>query len=376
MTSRACLKENISYSLNDNSFFSSNYKQARNKFLKAVYETGSHIESFKHPNPGPDGEPMFVDLAYFGSHSNTDILVVISGTHGVEGYAGSAIQTALLQEGFTSTLPSNLNLIMIHALNPYGMAYTRRTTENNIDLNRNFIDHSQMPPGNTPYEMFANVIAPSSISFWSEIKSWLKLFWFKLTSGDIALQTAISKGQYAYPTGLFYGGDHNTWSNDMIRSIAKRYLHDANKVVIIDIHTGLGSYGNAEVILNSPMNSPEYKRAIDIWGPSLAKTTVTGESVSVHLESTLKLAFPKMLPDPEVTAVSLEFGTLSPMDVFKALRAENWLYHHGSIDHTNEKERKNCLLKAFYPNDEKWRASVLEKGKKVIEGAIMYLSPN
>ncbi len=37
-----------------------------------------------------------------------------------------------------------------------------------------------------------------------------------------------------------------------------------------------------------------------------------------------------MLPNvEEVTAVSLEFGTLSAMKVFWALRAENWLHHHG-----------------------------------------------
>lgn len=376
MTSRACLNNSNIALLKDGSYFSSEYKQAREKFLDAAYKTGGNVENIKYPKPEPNNEPLFVDVAYYGSENNTNTLVIISGTHGVEGYAGSAIQTGLLKEAFASTLPSNLNLLMIHALNPYGMAYTRRTTEDNVDLNRNFIEHLQKSPKNIPYETLADAISPESISFWAEIRSWLKLFWFKLINGDTELQTAVSKGQYSHPKGLFYGGDRNTWSNDTIRAIVKRYLHNSKRVVVVDVHTGLGEYGNGEIILNSPINSPEYKRAIDIWGPSLIKTTLSGKSVSIHLESTLKLAFPKMLPDSEVTAVSLEFGTLPPLDVFKALRAENWLYHYGGAGHAKAKEIKGCLLGAFYPYDVKWRRSVLEKGKSVIEDAKIYFSEN
>ena len=30
---------------------------------------------------------------------------------------------------------------MIHALNPFGFAHLRRANEDNVDLNRNFVDH-------------------------------------------------------------------------------------------------------------------------------------------------------------------------------------------------------------------------------------------
>jgi len=140
--------------------------------------------------------------------------------------------------------------------------------------------------------------------------------------------------------------------------------------VIVDVHTGLGEYGNAEVILNSPANTPEYQRSIDIWGSSLVRTTITGESVSVHLDASLKLAFSDMLPNSEVTAVSLEFGTVQPMDVFKALRTENWLHHHGGAGHAKANEIKTCLLRAFYPDDKDWKESVWSKGKDVVERAI------
>ena len=122
------------------------------------------------------------------------------------------------------------------------------------------------------------------------------------------------------------------------------------------------------------MDSPEFRRAVRIWGEMPVKTTVTGKSVSVHLDASLKLAFPEMLPNAEVTAVSLEFGTLPPLAVFKALRAENWLHHHVTTKHRKASEIKACLLRAFYPDDEKWRTSVLKKGKHVVERAAASLS--
>jgi len=354
-----------------NTFFSNCYKEAREKFLAAADKSGGRVESFKHPELGPEGELLFVDVAYFGAVNNTNALVVISGTHGVEGFAGSGIQTGLMQQGFASNLPSNLSLVLIHALNPFGMAHLRRFTEDNIDLNRNFGDHSLPSQSNLPYEQLSDAIAPCSISFWHEIKSWWRIIGFRLTAGNNALQQAVSQGQYSYPKGLFYGGTSKTWSNATIHSIVQRYLHDATKVVIVDVHTGLGQFANAELILNSPISSPEYQRAIDIWGKERIYSTDAGESVSVHINTAMKMAFPKMLPDSEITAVALEFGTLPPMKIFKALRTENWLHHYGCSEFAKANKIKTSLLRAFYPDNNDWKKAVWEIGRKVIESAVV-----
>ena len=257
--------------MQENSYFSSSYQEAREKFLTAVRNTDGSVNSIKHPEVGPENEPLFMDVAYFGLTDALNTLVICSGTHGVEGFAGSGIQTGLVTEGLVSRLPPNLSLIMIHALNPYGMAHHRRSTEDNIDLNRNFKDHAQPIPRNHPYEVLADAIALSSISFWPEVKSYSRLLWFRVTAGAAAFQAAVSKGQYSFPTGLFYGGNHNTWSNNNLRSVIQHYLHKPKRVVIVDVHTGLGNYGSTEIILNSPSNSPEYRNAIDIWGPDLVR---------------------------------------------------------------------------------------------------------
>jgi hypothetical protein len=288
----------------------------------------------------------------------------------VEGFAGSGIQTGLLLEGIASRLPPGVRLVMIHGVNPYGMAHLRRFNEDNVDLNRNFRDHSEHPPDNKGYDKLARWIAPRSISFWSEVGSWSRLLSYRLTAGTQAMQEAVSLGQYSHPDGLFYGGAFETWSNKTMQSIAMRYFSDADRVVVVDVHTGLGAFGAAEIILNDLVTAPNYRRALAIWGPERVRSTAAGESVSPHLDASLKRAFTNWLPRVEVTAVSLEFGTLPPMDVFKALRAENWLHQHGDPFHSKSKKIKACLLRAFHPDSDEWEAQVWQQGKTIVEQAL------
>ena len=373
MTSRACrdLSEPAEVKpVGEAEYFPLSYSVARQRFLNAARASGGRIESIQNPHNGPDGEPLFMDILSLGSEDAVGALVVGSGTHGVEGFAGSGIQTRLLREGIASRLSPNVRLLMVHGINPYGMAHLRRFNEDNVDLNRNFGDRSMLPPGNDGYEALADALEPASISFWPEVASWSSLLWSTVTAGPAEFQAAVSQGQYSHPQGLFYGGTSNTWSNVTIRSVVSRYLSEATHVVFVDIHTGLGEYGNAEVILNVPDDSPAYKRALAIWGPERTKTTFTGESFSTHLAASLKLAIPQLLPTAEVTAVSLEFGTVPPLEVLKALRAENWLHHHGGSDHPRATEFKTCLLRAFHPAPQTWEASVEAKGKDAIGRAL------
>jgi predicted deacylase len=354
-------------------YFSTNYEEARQKFLEASHSAGATVESFKCPYVGPKGETLYTDVVLLGSADAGTILLLSSGTHGVEGFAGSAIQTGLLREGLESHLKPGISIVLIHAINPYGFAHLRRFNEDNIDLNRNFVDHSLPYPENPGYEELADALSPESISFWANLKSIFRLFWYALKNRSKAeLKKAVTSGQYAYPQGLFYGGQKEAWSNKTIRAISRKYLSRAERVVVVDFHTGLGLYGNAEVLLNVGKQSPTYIRAVEWWGDKV-KTTVSKESVSVHLETTLKLAFPKMVPDVEVTAVSLEFGTISAVKVLWALRAENWLYHHGGKDHPVAGSIRKNLLRAFYPDDDKWRLQVWEQGNNVIRQVLQKL---
>ncbi len=372
----------IGYCIQDNlinveaiNYFSSCYGEARKKFLDASRASGAHIESFENDLAEQEGASLFTDIALIGPKDANTILVLGSGTHGVEGFTGSAIQTGLLREGLGSDLKPGMSIVMVHAINPYGFAYLRRFNEDNVDLNRNFVDQSKPYSSNQGYEKLQNAISPKSISFGANIKSIFSTLLYRLKYGKTELKKAICGGQYSDPQGLFYGGHGEIWSNKTIRAISERYLSKAEQVVFIDFHTGLGPYGHAEIILNESEQSSAYKRAVEWWGDRV-KTTTNGESISVDLRTTLKLSIPKMLPDTEVTAVGLEFGTYSAFKVFWALRAENWLHNNGGDNHPDRNTIKTNLLRAFYPNDDSWRLKVWKQGKEVVELAFEHMSPS
>ena len=267
-------------------------------------------------------------------------------------------------------MPKDVGIVMIHAINPYGFAHLRRVNEDNVDLNRNFVDHSQPYPRNPGYEELAEVLAPKSFSSWSDAAFLSRLQWHRLRGRTDWLREAVTGGQYSHPQGLFYGGNSETWSNKTIRMISDRHLSQAERIVMVDVHTGLGEYGDAEIILNAEETEDACSRAVAIWGPARVRSTASGDSVSVHLDGTLKLAVPAMLPHVEVTVVGLEFGTSPPLKVLRALRAENWLHHHGGNDHPKANAIKAALKRAFYPETDDWKSLVWQQGGEVVEQTI------
>jgi pimeloyl-ACP methyl ester carboxylesterase len=352
--------------------FSSNYGEAREKFLEASRAAGAMVESYRNSHAGPGGEPLAIDVALLGPKDADSVLVVISGTHGVEGFAGSALQTGLLRGGIATRLKPGAALLMIHALNPYGFAHLRRFNEDNVDLNRNFVDHSLPCRENPGYEELREALAPVSLSPLTSLRSFLTLAQYRLRHGKTALKEAVTLGQYTHREGLFYGGRTETWSNGTLRSIAASYLSRAARVAAIEVHTGLGAFGEAEIILNERRDSPACRRARDWWG-TLVKATVGGDSVSRDIAGSVKRALPSMLPDAEVTAVSLEFGTYPAWKVLRALRAENWLHHHGDRDRPDAGTIRDGLRKAFDPDSAEWRDRVWSQGREIIVEALRRL---
>ncbi|MBV9331668.1 MAG: DUF2817 domain-containing protein, partial [Alphaproteobacteria bacterium] len=143
--------------------FPNDYRTARANFIAACESADLGVTSRLHPMQGPDGKPLFIDTSTIGPIESRVALLLISGTHGVEGYFGSGVQTGLIREGIASKVPEGAKLVMLHALNPFGFAFDRRVNEDNADINRNFVDHAH-PPANEAYETLAEWIAPSDIS--------------------------------------------------------------------------------------------------------------------------------------------------------------------------------------------------------------------
>ena len=146
--------------------FPTDYQDARTRFRSMAEAAGFVLESYEHPTRrGPQNEILACDTARLGPADAETILVISSGTHGVEGFCGSGCQAELLASGILQDMPDNLAVLLVHAVNPYGFAWLRRTNEDNIDLNRNFIDHAHAP-ANPAYDEIHNWLVPQD---WGDV---------------------------------------------------------------------------------------------------------------------------------------------------------------------------------------------------------------
>ncbi|WP_455218141.1 DUF2817 domain-containing protein, partial [Kaarinaea lacus] len=233
----------------DLSCFQASYQSARQRFLDELAQVPAGLvkehTACANPVPGPDGQEVYLDWLYLGQHDvPSNLLVLISGTHGVEGFAGSAVQSCWLS--FLArqvSEDSSLGVVILHALNPWGFAWLRRYDHQGIDLNRNFIDFTLPLPVNEQYDLvhgdlFSDTSKPveETIGHWQD--QW----------GQRQFSSVVTRGQYRHDDGLFYGGSSPSWSRQTLEQLCDSSpLGGARRIAVIDLHTGLGPYGYGEV---------------------------------------------------------------------------------------------------------------------------------
>lgn len=351
--------------------FKTSYQQARSQFVALVDECHGELRSFAHPNKGPHGEDLFLDLAVWGKVSADTKVLISSGTHGIEGYTGSGVQAALLRDGLTEGLPGDVGLLMVHAVNPYGFAWQRRVNEDNVDLNRNFIDHDLPHPENPRFADLVELICPKQ---WNDqtlaaIQDGLRDY--AVTHGAAAMQAALSGGQYQFPDGVFYGGVRPAWSNECMHEIARAHLTTGGRVFAIDVHTGLGDYGSAECIVEYPLDSEAAAVASQIWGQRV-KNTLSGESHSAAVSGSIVSGLTRVIPG-QLVGTGLEYGTMPMAQVMAALLADTWLHSHGELGSAQGAAIKAQMVDAFYPDADDWRESVVDIARDVTARLMDYI---
>lgn len=350
--------------------FATSYAEARQKFLAAARAAGATLAEFPHPTRrGSAGEDLAMDIAWVGPADARRVLMVSSGVHGVEGFCGSGAQVALLTDAvlLADCAEARLGLLLVHAVNPYGFSHLRRVNEDNVDLNRNFMDFAQPLPDNVPYAEIAPMLVPAH---WppsgAEQAQFMKAVAEK---GMDWYQTAVSGGQYQDPRGLFYGGNKETWSNYTLRRVLARFGSGRSSLRWIDIHTGLGPWGYGEPICMGPDDDAQLGRTRAIWGNEVT-SIYDGSSTSSRLSGLAWQAVPGTLPDIDYAGIALEFGTLPVAEVLDALRGDHWLYLHPEADENQRTLVRQAMRQAFYGDADDWRADVVEQVTAAVRKAM------
>jgi len=349
---------------------SPSYVHARRAFLRAAAVAGAHVTSHPHPLTGLEDEPLFVDVAEVGPGAATSVVVVVSGTHGVEGYLGSALQRHHLEN--RADFDTGPAFIFIHALNPHGFSWVRRVNEDNVDLNRNFIDWSQPPPTNPEYGGLADILVPGSWTEEEQARTRVD-FLAKLTElGMERAQQIVSGGQFDHPTGLFYGGTEPTWSNRWLTSFVEQQLTRFERASIIDVHTGLGPWGHAELISSEDAGSTELARQRSWWD----NVTAIGEdsSVSAQLTGDWLGAVGPLAPATELTAIAIEYGTVDQIMIVDSLRADAVLHATGMQTSPGAAAIRAQVRAAFADDDPAWLQTCWPSYETTYASAVTHLS--
>ena len=341
--------------------FAQSYDEARKKFQTSAEAAGLEVHAHPHPMLGRDGEALAMDVARAGPDDAPALLIVSSACHGVEGFCGSGVQNALLADAAfqRATRAAGVAVLYIHGLNPYGFSWWRRTTHENVDLNRNFHDFSQPLPHNAAYDELAHLIVPPTWPPSSEVDAAVAAY--VAAHGPRALQTAVTGGQHEHPEGLFYGGRNPTWSQQTLRHVLQEQGGRCQRLGWIDLHTGLGPSGHGERIFACRDDAAALARARNWWGQDVT-SIYDGSSTSALLTGMMWLAAYDECPQAEYTGIAMEYGTLPMAEVTNALRAEQWLENHPEADEAQRRTIKQQMRDAFYTDTEAWKTRIVEQG--------------
>ena len=358
-------------------------------FKDSYEESDSHFNlifnRFKSQNPKAEVYqflyPQGIIKGYFipSKSEQKNLLVMISGTHGIEAFAGSAVQRYFLDQKFNN---EHTALLMIHGFNLWGFKNFRRVNENNIDLNRNFVlDRNHFKPDDSMYGLLNTFLNPEgspSAGVFSQAWFIAKALYQISVHSIETLRVSILKGQYSFEKGIFYGGKEGQEQELLLNQLINRYFNPYKKVFIIDLHTGYGEKGKLH-LLAGKTNDPNSIALKKIFSEN--EIDFSDKKKFYAVEGELLTYFGHQIvknTQAEVVGVTFEYGTLDSQKTLGSIESlrrmilENQNYHFPASP--NESSRvKNLFQEMFYPSDPIWRESVLNQSSDKLMKIMQYL---
>ena len=352
----------------DESYFSPNYDTARRRFRESARLMKADLVS--HPVLARDHDSLTIDVASIGPKT-APAVIVTSGVHGVEGFLGSAIQLALMDQLRSERRLAN-RYVLVHAVNPYGFAQLRRFNEDGVDLNRNFLRDDEAFDGVADayhdFDPFLNPKSPPGREFFS-----LKCLWLTWRYGVGALKQAVARGQYEYPDGLFFGGHEATTSMEIVNEYCDGWMGAAPSAILIDIHSGLGKFAGYKILVNDRPEMPTYSWYTSTFDEETVEALVEPAGTAYNASGLFTDWMRHRFADRDFRAIGLEFGTYNLIRVLAAIRAENRAHLYSQADAKVYQSAKEELLECFCPRSATWRSKVVRAGMSVISQAAQRL---
>lgn len=346
--------------------------------MKEPKEVGSwKIPSKKDPD-------LQVDYAFFPSQNQKNLFIIVSGVHGIESYAGSAIQTMYLKEFLPHQDRQDTSFLFIHALNPYGFKYHRRCTENLVNLNRNCSSRPalyqirneaslNLSKKFIPREPVEAMQAPllSQMSKRPALQG--DRVYFCDTSMEEFIK-GVGPGQYESPEGLEYGGKEREPQIEAWLQLLKKIVPSHRDIFLFDIHTGLGDRGRLHLLTGDPklcIHQDLFSEILDPKADHLIYDFTTNETEGFYetYGATNDMVAELASDSQRVCALTLEFGTLGHSFDNQIDSLNRWLLEHqasiyGCKNSELEKEIEKLNKDKFFPQDPAWQNQIVEVSRQ------------
>lgn len=364
------------------SLFPQTYESSRERFrnnLSLVQSRWSNARLFQHKLSGP--EDLTIDWIYSSANeSNQKVFILTTGEHGVEGYVGSAMMQLFVEKYLPLLDSRTTGILLVHAINPWGMKYHRRGNRDNIDLNRTFLwNLGHDPQFNPEYDQIAGLLNPATqlkSLFTANIGYLLQLFWHIARMGMKNFRYALLLGQYRHPQGLYYGGAACPEETQVLMTLYKQMLSSYDQILHLDMHTGYGPRYQMSLV-NSALdtNPSEYYEKRFNYPLVVAATADEFYAIRGDMVDYEYALWQNEFPQKRFFATAFEFGTLgnTMYGLFQSPRVmihENRAYWHGARNEKVLAQAKHGFEELFNPSAQKWKQKAVADAERAFSGIL------
>jgi hypothetical protein len=328
-----------------------------------------------------DDEDLTIDWIYSEAlEKNEKVIVFTTGEHGVEGYVGSAMLQHFIEVFMPQLDPRNTGILLVHAINPWGMKYHRRGNKDNIDLNRTFlynVDHD--PNFNPEYDKISKFLNPGTKItnlLLNDIGYTPQLFLHIACMGMKNFRYALLLGQYRDPKGLYYGGTKRPEETQTLMDLYKQMMSSYDQILHLDMHTGYGPRYQMSLV-NSAYDKGSSEYFVTRFNYPLVVAATADEFYAIRgdMVDYEYLLWKNEFPNKRFFATAYEFGTLgnTMYGLFQSPRVmvhENRAYWHGTKNEKLFAKAKHGFEELFYPEAKDWREKAVADGDQAFRGIL------
>jgi hypothetical protein len=274
----------------------------------------------------------------------------------------------------------NTGLLLVHAVNPWGMKHHLRVNPCHVDLNRNFVfDGNYSNEINPDYDLlkkFLNPQKPVRVLPAEVLPFAVKTINNMVSLGRKRIQAASLLGQHRHPKGIYFGGRDVQEETSVLMNLYKAALREYQNFIQMDMHTGFGPRYQMTVIV-PPLDPIQSANAVKKYNYPLIQKIDSNEfyAISGDMGEYVYRLRDTEFSDKQVFACGFEFGTFgtSLPALARSLLAtvlENQLRHYGAASPKAEAQVRSEYEKLFFPSESKWREKALADCRQAYTGIL------